>query len=485
MLRVFAYLQQHPVSGIFYYRETVPAHLRPVLGKREIKKSLGTGRKTEAIRAAQLLHAETVKLFERAERRMTKRNTKPTPDPAQAAADMLAALERPSAAPSGSFGKIVLNLAGGEKVTIQRDDPAEEAAIAAKLLAAVPGAAPAPDPRRTGRPRKDAAPMLSDLIKRYFEEVKLADTQRERTIEENQAIFQLLLEVTRNPLAESIGIKQATDFKTVLLQLPANRTKGVNAGKTVAQLVKMEHKNKMSTGSVNKYLRRVSALFTWGKRHGFVHDNPFSGLAIRRKVLPHQQRERFTVEELQKLLDPANLQPDKKRGSYMYWLPWLGLYAGARLEELCQLHLEDIRQEGDLWLFDINAKDEKRLKTLSSERLVPIHPRLIELGFLSYVDGLRDRGEQRLFPELQHRRDGYGQTASKWFGRYRERLGITKPFHSLRHTFVDELHQLGEDHKKIAALVGHADESMTGGRYGKPFTPAVLHPVISRLSFPV
>ncbi|NCB43882.1 MAG: hypothetical protein EOM59_14885 [Clostridia bacterium] len=28
MLRVFAYLQQHPISGIFYYRETVPAHLR-------------------------------------------------------------------------------------------------------------------------------------------------------------------------------------------------------------------------------------------------------------------------------------------------------------------------------------------------------------------------------------------------------------------------------------------------------------------------
>ena len=33
MLRVFAYLQQHPVSGIFYYRETIPAHLRPVTWK--------------------------------------------------------------------------------------------------------------------------------------------------------------------------------------------------------------------------------------------------------------------------------------------------------------------------------------------------------------------------------------------------------------------------------------------------------------------
>ena len=273
MLRVFAYLQQHPVSGIFYYRETVPAHLRPVLGKREFKKSLGTGRKTEAIRAAQLLHAKTIELFERTERRMTPKKAKPAPDAAQGAADVLAALERASVAPSGAVGKIVLALAGN-KVTIERDDPAEEAAIAARLLAAVPGnapgAAPAAEPRRTGRPRKDAAPMLADMIRAYFEEVKLAGTQQVRTIEENQAIFQLLLEVTKNPLAQSIGNKAATDFKSALIRLPANRTKGVNRGKTVSQLLKTEHPVKMSTGSVNKYLRRVSAVASHIKWFCFI-----------------------------------------------------------------------------------------------------------------------------------------------------------------------------------------------------------------------
>jgi integrase len=238
----------------------------------------------------------------------------------------------------------------------------------------------------------------------------------------------------------------------------------------------------MASASVNKYLRRVSALFDWGKRHGHVHENPFSGLAIRRDRLPHQLRERFTLEELQRLFDPAHLHRDMRK-SYMYWLPWLGLFTGARLEELCQLHLEDIRQEGEVWVIDINAKGEKRLKTLASERLVPIHPRLVELGLLDHVEMLRGRGEKRLFPELDHRRDGYGQTASKWFGRYRERLGIKSPFHSFRHTVVDELHQLGADHKKIAALVGHADESMTGGRYSKPFRPDVLYPVVCMLDF--
>ena len=276
MLRVFAYLQQHPVSGIFYYRETIPAHLRPVLGKREIKKSLGTGRKTEAIRAAQLLHAKTIELFERTERRMTPKKGRPAPDTAQTATAVLAALEGASNGPSGGLGKIVLNIGGG-KVVIERDDPAEEAAIAARLLSAVPAgpAAPAADPRRTGRPRKDKAPMLSDLIRAYFDEIKLTGTQQPKTVEENMAIFQLLQEVTRNPLAESIGIKQATDFKTCLLQLPSNRTKGKNHGKSIAQLLKTEHTNKMSHSSINKYqqfpISRYALLLGGMRESAFVN----------------------------------------------------------------------------------------------------------------------------------------------------------------------------------------------------------------------
>ena len=201
---------------------------------------------------------------------------------------------------------------------------------------------------------------------------------------------------------------------------------------------------------------------------------------MKEQVRPHLQRDRFTVEELKLLF--ASLQPNMRR-PYYYWLPWLGLFTGARLEELCQLHLSDIRQEGEVWILDINSKDEKRLKTPAAERLVPIHSRLLDLGFVGYCEGLRHRGETRLFPELKHMRDGYGQTASKWFARHRETIGVEKPFHSLRHTFVDEMRQLGADHKKIAALVGHADESMTGGRYGKPFRPEVLRPEIEILKF--
>ena len=110
-----------------------------------------------------------------------------------------------------------------------------------------------------------------------------------------------------------------------------------------------------------------------------VNENPFSGLAIRRTKLPHQQRERFTLEELQRLFDPVHLHRDMRK-SYQWWLPWLGLFTGARLEELCQLHFDDIHQVDGAWCIDINAKGEKKLKTLSSERLVPIHLSLRVVG---------------------------------------------------------------------------------------------------------
>lgn len=101
---------------------------------------------------------------------------------------------------------------------------------------------------------------------------------------------------------------------------------------------------------------------------------------------------------------------------HYYWSPLLELYTDARIEELCQLHLNDIRKVDGIWCFDINDNTpDKKLKSPASKRLVPIHTRLIELGFLDYKKRVKGT---RLFPELKRRRDGYSQDASKWFGRF-------------------------------------------------------------------
>jgi len=51
---------------------------------------------------------------------------------------------------------------------------------------------------------------------------------------------------------------------------------------------------------------------------------------------------------------------------------------------------------------------------------------------------------------------------------FRGQLGITgkKSFHSFRHGFVDYLKAAKVDTHSISALMGHADNSITTGRYG-------------------
>ena len=218
MFRISAYLQRHSESGIFYFRLTVPSHLRHAIGKREIKKSLNTGLRADAIPKVHQCYVEAHKLFQRAEKRMDTPRKKT--EEATQAAEALADLDSMASIPDGFMGKITVSVAG-QKVVIERDNPLEEVEEAARLLnlaSSVPAA-------KTPPHKKDGSPPLSKMIKAYFTEVKLTGTQQPKTMEENQAIFQLLQETLRNPASSTIGFKLATDFKNILLRLPANRTK--------------------------------------------------------------------------------------------------------------------------------------------------------------------------------------------------------------------------------------------------------------------
>ena len=54
----------------------------------------------------------------------------------------------------------------------------------------------------------------------------------------------------------------------------------------------------------------------------------------------------------------------------------------------------------------IRGGNGRRVKNRGSERLIPLHPELIRLGFMTYVAQQRGAGETRLFPELKPDRNG-------------------------------------------------------------------------------
>ena len=161
-------------------------------------------------------------------------------------------------------------------------------------------------------------------------------------------------------------------------------------------------------------------------------------------------------------LSPAYRDGTHKRPSD-YWVPLLSLFSGARQGELCQLYVGDVRREGEVWALDINEQGDKRLKTESSARLVPMHPQLVALGWLDYVESCRAKGQQRLFPGERRSVKGEFAAFSKRFARYREASGVTgtgktqKDFHSLRHSFQHVLYGLGVEKYVVQDITGHSN----------------------------
>jgi len=82
----------------------------------------------------------------------------------------------------------------------------------------------------------------------------------------------------------TVSYQEGRDYKTML------KTKKGRADKL------------LSDKRVNMYLRYVSAVFNFAKRHNYIKDNPFEGLQIRgKKVRADKMRDIFTVKDLKLL----------------------------------------------------------------------------------------------------------------------------------------------------------------------------------------
>ena len=137
----------------------------------------------------------------------------------------------------------------------------------------------------------------------------------------------------------------------------------------------------------------------------------------------------------------AAIGVNRKWSPFEFWLPLMSLHAGQRIRELCQLHLSDVRQTAaGAWYLDVNERTpDKSLKNGESQRVVPLHPILIEAGFIEWCDRLRHEGYRRVFPELSWEPvSGYSKEAKRRMSAMLNGLGMprdnTKVFHSLRHT---------------------------------------------------
>ena len=82
--------------------------------------------------------------------------------------------------------------------------------------------------------------------------------------------------------------------------------------------------------------------------------------------------------------------------------------------------------------------------------------------------------------------DGYSNAFGKWFQRFNREYVTDDPqnvFHSMSHLVTDCLKQAGVQEIVIAEIIGHANDSMTTGRYGKRYQPRVLLDALLKLDY--
>lgn len=323
--------------------------------------------------------------------------------------------------------------------------------------------------------------VLSEVIVTYTAEKQSGWTDKTKL--EVSGVFKLLVDILGDVEITTITRPTLIELRSALLRVPPNFYKK-NPGKSVKGALASDTEPSISIKSVNKHVARIGSLLKYCNEQGMIPNNPATGLQIAEKQRADQERNVYSLGDIKNIV--ANL-PRAVDAPERYWIPLIGLYSGLRLNEICQLHVEDVISVDGHWCFDINDAGDKRLKNDASTRVIPIHPNLIDLGLIRYYEGLKVANQPRLWMNLAHiHMHGYTNSIGKWYQRYNREYVTEDPkkvFHSMRHTVADILKQKGVAEALIAEILGHAHASITSGRYGKRYQPKVLLEAMMQLDY--
>uniref|UniRef100_A0A1S7LP59 Phage integrase n=1 Tax=Magnetococcus massalia (strain MO-1) TaxID=451514 RepID=A0A1S7LP59_MAGMO len=322
---------------------------------------------------------------------------------------------------------------------------------------------------------------------------------------EHETAIKRFSELVGDLPVDSIAKAHVRSFKESLAKLPphaSKRYRGLTAAQVVEKLEGSEGEGveRLEPPTINKDLAVLSKLLKWGHNEGFIDtpgwSNPASGMLVKRRTQRQDDKDPYAAEDLIKIFtSPVFTEGERQRGGAgeaQHWIPLLGLYTGARLNELGQLLLSDIREQAGVPFIDIRADgEEKQLKNLASNRIVPIHSQLQRMGLLEYVDQMRDAGERRLFPLVKAAKPrAVTANFSKWWSNYtrKEFVGIEaqkKTFHSFRHTFIDCARMNRIPDSTWKALVGHSGGTVSDDYgHGKGTMVELLAEAVEHIQYP-
>lgn len=199
----------------------------------------------------------------------------------------------------------------------------------------------------------------------------------------------------------------------------------------------------------------------------FVNSNPLDKLKLLPQNNKKQDEERkrpnlpFNSEQMNSIFESQwykekNLFKGKLRQDTgaRYWIPLIMMTHGLRVSEACQLTISDITLDSFVPTIRISAVEEsdarasslKSIKCSSTNRVVPIHPLLLELGFKDFIHQIKLSNQTFLFPSSVPDEDAtlkkLGRSFEQAFLRYvRDKLDFGHGYgnHSFRHQLEDRI----------------------------------------------
>lgn len=319
-------------------------------------------------------------------------------------------------------------------------------------------------------PKKVAPLSANDFTwDKLFEKWRNATARRAKTVDEFQRILKAFETFAKDCAPADVSKRHVIAFRDHLLA------------------------EKQASKTVDKKVSILRTIFRVAVHDEVLPSDPTAGVLVAMPKVVKKARTGFSNDDLNTIFGSALFQAAeykrRKFGVAEYWLPLIGLYTGARIEEIAQLRVSEIRQHPKLgFYFDITDEgDDSTLKNAASRRRVPIHKSLLDAGLVKYSESLHDQAGY-LFPTLtadkyQRRSSGYGKEFSKHLRNVLKIVDKRRVFHSFRHTFKHRCRELGISEDVHDALTGHtsASEARAYGNDEYPLEP--LFAAMTRFNF--
>lgn len=317
--------------------------------------------------------------------------------------------------------------------------------------------------------RSDTNPLFSEVAEKYLDKENLKENST-HALKEGVSLF---IEWAGDKPVLAYSVDELVDYRNnCLRKLPKNRNKkNAYKGKTLKQSIKSgaadEH---IGSTRIDTLISKVHTVFEHAKKRQWINHNPASDLKEPKQKTSRAPDKSYTDDELQKLFHA--LKYESEAPSH-YWVVMIALFNSLRAREVSQLHINDILDEAGILCFDINENDaaitKKSVKNHSSCRIVPVHPDLVDAGFMQFVDQRKSELENQnglLFSDVVYSgRSGYAEAVGRWFNRTLKPKFMSSDnttnngLHSLRNTFgryAKNRAKMDADARKV--LMGHSSE---------------------------